>query len=205
MMKMNKIATIVALALALAVGTGRMSAQSGYDVFQKALVQERADGNLDEALKLYQRVVNEFSRDRALAAKALVRMAECYQKLGDAESRKVYERVVREFADQTESATTARTRLSALTRPGGTAAASGVVVKSMWTGPDVDTEGSPSPDGRYLPFVDWSNDTVHVRDLATGLNRQLTISGHPFHNQDEYAEGTIDPGDFLYREHRHGE
>jgi len=113
MMKMNKIATVVALALALAVGTGRMSAQSGYNLFQKALAHERADGNLDEALKLYQRVVKEFSRDRALAAKALVRMAECYQKLGDAQSRTVYERVVREFGIRSR----ARPRRARVWRP----------------------------------------------------------------------------------------
>lgn len=46
-------------------------------------------------------IVDTFKTDRAVVATALVRMAECYQKLGDAESRKIYERVAREFADQT--------------------------------------------------------------------------------------------------------
>jgi hypothetical protein len=35
-----------------------------------------------------------------MAAKALIRMAECYQRLGDAQARKVYERVLVEYADQ---------------------------------------------------------------------------------------------------------
>ena len=40
-----------------------------------------------------------------------MRMAECYQKLGDAESRKIYEQVVKDYADQKEAVTLARARL----------------------------------------------------------------------------------------------
>jgi hypothetical protein len=36
-------------------------------LFQKAVTQERAAGNLEEAIKLYQRVATEFASDRALA------------------------------------------------------------------------------------------------------------------------------------------
>ena len=35
---------------------------------------------------------------------ALVRMADCYQKLGDAESRRIYEQVIREYPDQKDFA-----------------------------------------------------------------------------------------------------
>ena len=46
-----------------------------------------------------------------LAAQALVQMAECYQKLGDAESRKIYEQPVRDYIYQNESVAVARARL----------------------------------------------------------------------------------------------
>jgi hypothetical protein len=48
---------------------------------------------------------------RKTAAEALVHMGQCYEKLGDAESRKAYERVLREYGDQKEAAMVARARL----------------------------------------------------------------------------------------------
>ena len=57
-------------------------AETGADLFQKALTQERASGNLEEAIKTYQRVAREYPKDRPLAAKALVQAARCYEKLG---------------------------------------------------------------------------------------------------------------------------
>jgi tetratricopeptide (TPR) repeat protein len=59
-----------------------LGAESGADLFQKALVKERAAGNLEEAIQLYERVAREFRSDRALAARALVQAARCYEKLG---------------------------------------------------------------------------------------------------------------------------
>ena len=45
------------------------------------------------------------------AAQALLRMARCYEQLGNAEAQQVYERIVREFKDQSEAVEVARTRL----------------------------------------------------------------------------------------------
>ena len=87
--------------------------QSGYDLYQQALSKERAEGKLAEAIALYDRVVRESAGDRPLAAKALLRLGECHEKLGDTESRKTYERIVRDFADQKDVAEQARARLSA--------------------------------------------------------------------------------------------
>ena len=55
------------IVLTLAVGT--LALQNGYDLFQKALVKERAEGNLEEAIALYQKVIDE-TKDESLAAKA---------------------------------------------------------------------------------------------------------------------------------------
>lgn len=44
--------------------------QNGYDLFQKALVKERAEGKIDEAIQIYEQIIREFSADRALVTKA---------------------------------------------------------------------------------------------------------------------------------------
>ena len=54
----------------LMFGTAALAADAGAELFQKAVTEERAAGNLEEAIKLYQRVAKEFASDRALAAKA---------------------------------------------------------------------------------------------------------------------------------------
>ena len=83
-------------------------------MFQKAVTQERAAGNLEEAIKLYQRVATEFASDRALAAKALVQEARCYEKLGKDKAVKLYEQVARDYRDQQAPVATANARLVVL-------------------------------------------------------------------------------------------
>jgi len=61
---------------------------------QAAMKKESVDGDLKGAIEAYKKIAQ--SRNRAVTAKALVRMGQCYEKLGDAESRKAYERVLRE-------------------------------------------------------------------------------------------------------------
>lgn len=161
------------LGMAVMLVAPGLPAQSGHDLLQQALVKERAEGNLQEAIDLYDRIVRGFPDDHALAAKALVQMGQCYEKLGKAEAKKAYERVVRDYADQAEPLQVARTRLAALTRP----ARHEMAVRKIWSDPMADVEGEVSPDGRFLSFVDWKTGDLAVRDLAMGENRRLTNKG----------------------------
>ena len=70
------------------------------EVQMKAAQQKaEVEGDLKGAIEAYKKVVAAAGSNRALAAEALVRMADCYEKLGDAEARNVYERIVRDYAD----------------------------------------------------------------------------------------------------------
>src|SRR5436189_276365 len=113
---------IVLTVLMITVGvfalvSGAVLAQTGNDLFQQALVKERTEGNLPEAIKLYQSIVQKYGSDRKLVAKALFQIGQAYEKLGNAEARKAYERIAREFADQKEVAADAGRRLAALRIP----------------------------------------------------------------------------------------
>jgi Tol biopolymer transport system component len=171
-MRMNTKLALLAVAGLLVLHTAAPFAQSGYDLFQKALAAERADGNLQQAIELYQRVAREFASDRALAARALVRMADCYTKLGNAQARSIYERVAREYPEQTAAVQEARTHLQAQGPPRSSVRGDRLV----WgPGREVDLFGTVSPDGRFLTYVDWFGaGNVVVRDLLTGGDRALT-------------------------------
>jgi Tol biopolymer transport system component len=142
-------------------------------LIQAAHQKQLVEGQLDEAIQLYKRIVQEHSENHAVAAKALLEMGQCYEKLGNTEARKAYEHVLRDYADQNEAAAQARARLAAIS---GKVAfgSSEMVVRRVWAGPDVDGQGSVSPDGRYLSYADPATGNLALRDLLTGKMRHLT-------------------------------
>ena len=84
-----------------------LAAQSGGEaerLFSAAKNTETVDGNLQSAIKQYNAIVSRYGKsDRPVAAMALVRMAECYQRLGDAQAEKIYQRVLNDYADQKDA------------------------------------------------------------------------------------------------------
>lgn len=153
-----------------ALGAGAMlNAQSPRTVeAQLKAAQQKAEveGDLKGAIEEYKKVVAAAGRNRALAAQALVQMAECYQKLGDAEAQKIYGRILEEFADQKSAVAEAHARLALLRPP---PALPSQAVRLIWTGPDAFrcAYGALSPDGRYL------NCSGIIRDLKENTSRRL--------------------------------
>jgi Tol biopolymer transport system component len=154
-------------------------------LLQKALQKETVDGDLKAAIDQYKEILSRRDASRAVAAKALFQLGQCYEKLGNVEARKSYEQLVREYADQADLAAEARTRLVALAQTAGSQDKS-MAVRRVWAGPDVDLEGGVSPDGRYICFVDWSTGDLAVRDLVKGENRPVTNKGS--RSDGEYAD-----------------
>ena len=178
------------LAIALTVlGSAPGLTQSGQDLFQQALVKEQADGDLRAAIALYQRIVQDFAGDRALAAKALVQLGRCHEKLGGAEAnaaRKAYERIVQQYPEQKDLVTQARARLAALAGTEASARGSAMAMRRVWAGPEAGPYGRVSPDGRFVSFTDQQTGDLAIHDLATGRNRRLTDKG-PWTVSEEFA------------------
>ena len=66
---MKKTIILTGILIFIALSITALTSQNAQDLFQKALAKERAEGNLEEAIALYQKVAEE-SADEALAAKA---------------------------------------------------------------------------------------------------------------------------------------
>jgi Tol biopolymer transport system component len=159
-------------------------------LLEEATKKEVVDGDLKGAIETYQKIVALEGVPRATAARALLHLGQCYEKLGNAEARRAYERLVREFGDQPEEARLARGRLAALGRGD-----SAMRVRQVWAGPAGDLVGAVTRDGRYLTLQDWPSENLAVRDLATGQIRKLT-------NKDrtscEFAELSVPSPDGRY-------
>ena len=149
------------LKVTLVIGVAALLFAQADGALQKAIRKETLEGDLKGAIEQYQKLAQ--GKDRPVAAQALVHLGQCYEKLGDAESRKAYERVVREFGDQKEPVAAASARLAALGKP-----ASGpntrLIAKDIWV-------AGPSPDGRFL--LQEGTDDLELRDLQTGQVRHI--------------------------------
>ena len=156
------------LIASLMVGAAAFAADTGAELFQKAVTQERAAGNLEEAIKLYQRVATEFASDRALAAKALVQEARCYEKLGQDKALKLYEQVARDYRDQREFAAAANARLTALRQP----------APPTMTQRKIDAlggfhSGGLTTDGQRAIYIDYAASALMIGDADRSHGRVI--------------------------------
>jgi hypothetical protein len=138
--------------------------QNAQEIYQRGLVQEQAAGKLPQAIELYMQAAKEAGKDRALAAKALIRAAGSQEKLGRPEAADLYAEVLRTYPEQREQAQLAKMRLASLTvaSPARAQAAGGLA------GVDVSAVAAPMFD-QYC--IRCHNQTNRVAGLTLdGLN-----------------------------------
>jgi len=84
------------------------------ETYQAALTQEKGEGNLEEAIRLYKQVIEAHEKgegDEKMAARAQLRIGVCQEKLGLAQARQTYEAVRDKYPDQPEVGAEAARRL----------------------------------------------------------------------------------------------
>ncbi len=188
---MKKLLRLSAMFLVLYASIGSLAPQSGYDQFQKALAKERSDGNLEEAIALYQKVVDG-TKDESLAAEAQLRIGLCYEKLGRENVKlalEAFQRVLDKYPTQAEPVKMAKTRLAGLAAIAGPAPQKPVFRKietpfriPQWSG------GCLSPDGKTLAF--GSQDFIWTVPLPGKVDPGL--AGEP--SKLPGTEGTLGQG-----------
>ncbi len=177
---MKKLSMLIAILTLLAFSFGSLAIQNGYDLFQKALAKERAEGNLEEAIALYQKVIEE-SKDESLAAKAQFRIGVCYEKLGEQKARlaqEAYQKVVDNYPGQLEVVRLAKEKLTQilLAKSMEEKEDREFALRKIGIGPEWG-QGEISPDGRYISFIDWDTGDLAVQDLTTGEKHYITHKG----------------------------
>ena len=140
---------------------------------ESGIAKEDVDGDLKSAIEIYRTVANDQSAPRDVRAKALLRLAGCYEKLGR-QARQVYEQVVRDYADQ-PAATQARSRLAALKQQEHPAEPTTMTVRKIENSSLV-TTGATDTDGRRAVYFD-SGDLI-FGDLS-GHTRRVIFKPEP--------------------------
>jgi Tol biopolymer transport system component len=152
------------LAILLCLLTWNAFAQSGVAgvKLEAGIAKEEVDGDLKSAIEVYQKIAADSSAPRDVRAKALLRQAGCYEKLGR-QARQLYEQIVRDYGDQ-PAASQARTRLASLKQQEHPAAPTTMTVRKIeWSGSG--NIGPDDTDGERAIYGD-SDGSVFLGDLA---------------------------------------
>jgi len=161
-------------AMLLVVDGAGQSGEPGV-LLRAAIEKEEVEGDLQAAIEQYKQIIAKGGNGRAVAAKALLRLGGCYEKLGQQEAGKTYQQLIKDYPEQTQEVTAARQRLAAL-RAGAPAPGQGSTM-AIRRVPKLDMYAKPSPDGKYLAYVDWTAGNLALMEVATGATRLLTKDG----------------------------
>ena len=170
---------VVLLAATLSALDARQS--SPQVLFEKALALEEVQGKVTEAIAVYEKVVSE-SGDKALAARAQLRIGLCYERLGLEKAREAFEKVIRNYPGEAAVVAIAQTRLDNLLRAASLAKKGDgdITVRKVLTPKGQLTTEAVSPDGKYLVDIgDFVNNRGELRitEILTGKERLLRTEG----------------------------
>lgn len=144
-------------------------------LFEKAKFTMETKGDLKTAIKLFEELITKYPEQREYAAKSQLYIGICSEKLGLEAAKKAFQKVVDKYPDQTETVNLALGRINKMnmTNTKRPEKQEEFQIRKFWSDP-IDTLGSPSPDGRYISYVDWDSGNLGIHDTQTGENRHLT-------------------------------
>ncbi len=153
-------------------------AQSASELLEKGIYTEETAGDLDAAIGIYEQIVENHDSNHTYVARAQFRLGVCYLKKGlEEEAAAAFRKVVDRYPNDKDVVAEARVRLTNLGfgTNGETLAMS---TRQVWApAPALDNMGKPSPDGRYLSYINGDTGNVAVHNIETGENRDITDEG----------------------------
>lgn len=176
-----RVLTVIALTIISLFAVEVSAQQNPRELFERARMLDESNQNLTEAIKLYKQVINQANDQRALAAKAQLRIGLLYERLGrKAEAQRAFQTVASQYADQAEVARQAGAKITTVAAPrrnikANAKTATGLTARQVWDG-NPGWAPAISSDGRHLTYV-GSGKALYVRDVLTGESRHLTMVG----------------------------
>ncbi|MCD4665452.1 MAG: hypothetical protein K8R68_09275, partial [Bacteroidales bacterium] len=148
-------------------------AQDSKQLFQEGLMKENGEGNLPEAISIYEKIVADESAENSVKAKAQLHIGLCYEKLGKTEAKKAYELVLQNYKNYEDEVQVASLRLSELSSEEEEDNAPSVI-NLYYEGPLLENSAL-SPDGTKLAGIDFSiGQNVAVYDRLTTKTQLIT-------------------------------
>lgn len=183
---------IFLMMMSLGIIRGDDTQQSAKALYETAVFKKDADGDMQGAIKLFNEIVERYPNNREIAAKAQLQIGLCYEKLGQKNVKQAldaFQKVVDNYPLQSEEVRAAEKKLLALlkTGPGDVKSKKEFKIEVVWSKPKWGIGGSPSPNGRYLSYVDWDTGDLAYREIASGKTYRLTdLASHPERQESAY-------------------
>jgi len=164
--------TIVLLLLYKGVGIAQQSPQA---LFQAGLYAEEVQGDLENAISLFQQIVNKYPDQRPLAANAWLHIGFCYEKLGQQKAREAYQKIIEQYPDQRDAVAIAKERLKNSEIENLTSEIKvDPLVKYYIERVGIDPRTSISYNGKYLAYTDWTTGNLAIKNCSNSKSRHLT-------------------------------
>jgi Tol biopolymer transport system component len=152
---------------------------SAAELYERAYFLEQGRGDLEGAIKLYRQLVSQYPENRKLAARALLRIGTCHERLGVDGAIQAYRAILEKYGDQTDVARVAEEKLRSLEKIGEVAVAelsTGVKVRQIVLRNGkamVGYPGSLSPDGTRIAYYNWDTENFVAQELRNGTERSI--------------------------------
>ena len=150
-MKLKK-ALALCMAIGLILGNYQAFAQTAEELFPKGIQLEEVKGELERAIEVYQTIVDKYSENKTIAAKALFHIGLCYEKLGKQEAQKAYQRLIEEYPGQIQEVNLAKKRLANLVKATETVPIK-PTFRKIRIPIEISSEMRLSPDGQKVSLV----------------------------------------------------
>ncbi len=137
-------------------------------LLQAGVYAEEIKGDLPEALKFYQKIVQDFPDNRPVAAKAQLQIGICYEKLGQQKAIAAYQKVLENYPDQSEIVARARERLTQ-SKIRDQKSKIHPLTKYYFERLGIDITTSTSYDGKYLAYTDWTTGSLMIKENDFGF------------------------------------
>lgn len=88
--------------------------QNPQALLAEGIYQEEVNGELDEAIKTYRSIVDQYPDNRKVSAEALLHLGSCYEKMDSPEAYQTYQEVINKYTDQKDEVAFALARVEYL-------------------------------------------------------------------------------------------
>jgi phosphoserine phosphatase RsbU/P len=182
-MRVSAILAVTTLVTLLAGAT-----QSADVQLRAAQQKETVEGDLHAAIAMYRKIADDRSTPPEVAARALVRLGRCYQRMGSAEARKAFERVVAQFGSQTSAVAEAKQLLASIENHGAAKQEDGLVVRKLKAGIRDFYSATITSDGKYMSGPHGGAE-LEVLNLTTGERTHIRTQ-QPLTTENEQIYST---------------
>ncbi len=188
----NKILILFLITLAVFISS-EISAQDDHKkLFEKAKYTMETKGDLKSAIRHFEDIIKNYANEKEYGAKSQFYIGLCYQKLGLAEAKKAFESVINNYPKQFEIVNLAREKLSNLKIAAENLDTGNkdFQLQQVWDKP-YDTMGAPSPDGRFMSYVNWNVPCLAFYEFSTGKSKDITSTKGTWDRDQVWAESSI--------------